>query len=216
MGTGTKSTHSVGYGQVSFALPPKSSSQVQGGWGGGGQNEKIDWGTLLSPKMMIVSEVRHQISHTGVCYMNNPPKRGNMAPMPVPDLTTSLRRDFPYTESVLAPASLAGCSLGLKESTIQRLSCADRAFAGIQTNGFQAPFTPRLRYTLHTLVIQLRSPNVACTPPTKAHPEYPPPPMSPPPPRVGDCHQMTVPPNPRGEGGGRTPHNNHLNSSIPD
>ena len=60
------------------------------------------------------------------------------------------------------------------------------------------------------------------------HMSNPPPPRDngPPRPPGGDCHQMTVPPNPRGglspndsaptHGGGRTPHNSHLNSSIPN
>ena len=61
----------------SFKPPPlKKWDPGRGGGGWRGQNQKIRWGIMLSPKMMILHGVRHPISHTGVCIANGPPKRG--------------------------------------------------------------------------------------------------------------------------------------------
>ena len=43
---------------------------------------------------MILQGVGHQISCLGVCYANDPQKRGYTTPAPALDLTTSLRGDF--------------------------------------------------------------------------------------------------------------------------
>ena len=56
-------------------------------------NRKIDWGIILSRRMMILRGVGHPISCFGVCYPSDPQK-GGTAPAPALDLTTSLRRDF--------------------------------------------------------------------------------------------------------------------------
>ena len=37
-----------------------------------GQNRKIQWGVILSPKMMILQGVGHLISPSGVYYANDP------------------------------------------------------------------------------------------------------------------------------------------------
>ena len=50
--------------------PPKKWHPGTGGGGCRGQNRKIHWGTILSPKMIILQIVRHRISCFGVCYAN--------------------------------------------------------------------------------------------------------------------------------------------------
>ena len=40
------------------------------------RNQKVHWGMVLLGKIMISQGVGHQISCLGVCYANDPPKRG--------------------------------------------------------------------------------------------------------------------------------------------
>ena len=61
---------------------------------------------------MILQGVGHQISCLGVCYANDPPKRGGYTtPAPALDLTTSLRGDFHVPLNSLPSVKTAKSSL---------------------------------------------------------------------------------------------------------
>ena len=47
-------------------------------WGGGDENEKIHWGIIFSPKMMVLQGVRHPVPYLGVSYVNDPKKSGGI------------------------------------------------------------------------------------------------------------------------------------------
>ena len=68
--------------------PPKAPpKRYPATWGLSGQNQKIQWGIVLSSKTMRFQRVNNLISFIVVCYENTPQKRGYMAPVLVSDLT---------------------------------------------------------------------------------------------------------------------------------
>ena len=67
--------------------PPKRGTQVR-------KIQKNHWGIIFGPKMMILQGVRRQKPYIGVCYANDPQKRGYMTLALALDLPTSLRGDF--------------------------------------------------------------------------------------------------------------------------
>ena len=94
--------------------PPPSQEKWHPVAGAGrGQNRKIEvihWGIMSSPKMMVIQGVGHPISPIGVCCADDPPKMGEMAPMPTLDPTTPLWGDFP--SDALAPMKMMALIMG--------------------------------------------------------------------------------------------------------
>ena len=82
-GPRSKSTHSSHNTQKSFDPPLTPPSMGYPGTGGGGvggsksKNQKIHWGIIFCPKMMILQGVRRLIPYLGVCYANET-KRGGV------------------------------------------------------------------------------------------------------------------------------------------
>ena len=70
--------------------PPPIKKRYPGAGEYGGQDPKNHWGIIFGPKMMILQGVRRYKPYIGVCYANNPKKRGCMPLAPALDLTTSL------------------------------------------------------------------------------------------------------------------------------
>ena len=56
--------------------PPPPHTQPHPHTQGRGQNRKIHWGIIFSPKMMILQEVQHPVPYFGVSYTNDPPQTG--------------------------------------------------------------------------------------------------------------------------------------------
>ena len=93
LGPGSKFTHSGRNTQRSLDPPTnppnpqkRGAPSYGGGVRGGGQNQKICWGIILSPTIMILQGVRQP--YLAVCYVNDPKNEGYMAPVPALDLTT--------------------------------------------------------------------------------------------------------------------------------
>ena len=77
---------------------PTPGTQVPGGGGVRGQNQKNHWGIIFGPKMMILQSFGRQKSYVGVCYANDPQKGGYTMPAPTLGLTTSLRVDLVFVQ----------------------------------------------------------------------------------------------------------------------
>ena len=78
-GPRSKSTHSGRNRQRSFDPPtptPRPEKGVPRYGGYRGQNRKIPWGIIFSPKMMILQRVEHPVPYLGVPYANDPKKGG--------------------------------------------------------------------------------------------------------------------------------------------
>ena len=56
--------------------PPPPQKGVPGYGGLKGSKQKIHWGIIFSPKMMILQGVGHPVPYLGVSYANDPKKGG--------------------------------------------------------------------------------------------------------------------------------------------
>ena len=98
----TRFRNSAHNSQRSFERPTPPSKMGYPGTGGGGEGvskskRKSHWGIIFWPKMMSLQGVGHPKPQLGVCYANDPPKKGPKRRLRCACSNKPLRVDFVFS-----------------------------------------------------------------------------------------------------------------------